>query len=80
MVSHVSQSEDNQHRQKTDQETGAETRIHGQGQKASQVHGDTSIKECWRVVHDSMTIWQSWLKEGWVIELPGGTGETNDVD
>lgn len=35
------------------------TRRHGQGQTAGQVPGDPSGTECWRVVHDATTIWQS---------------------
>ena len=45
-------------RQKAGQFTGAETRRHGQGQKAGQVPGDLAGTECWRVVHDATTIWQ----------------------
>ena len=45
-------------RQKAGQVTGAEMRGRGQGQKAGQVPGDPSGTECWRVVHDTMSIWQ----------------------
>ena len=45
-------------RQKAGQVTRAETRRRGHGQKADQIPGNSSGKECWRVVHDAITVRQ----------------------
>ena len=45
-------------RQRAGQVTNAEMRRCGQGQKAGQVVGDPPRTECWRVVHNTTTIWQ----------------------
>ena len=45
-------------RQKAGQVTGAETRRCCHGQKAGQVPGDPSRTGCWKVVYDTMPIWQ----------------------
>ena len=60
--------------QRADQVTGAETRRCGQGQKAGQVPGDPSGTECWRVVHDTTTIWQRVSVEE-LVERRLGDGE-----
>ena len=47
-----------------------------------QVPGDLSRKECWRVVHDAMTIWQRVAVEELVkrrLGQLGGIGKSNDL-
>ena len=55
-------------------------RRHDRGQKGSQVQGDLSGTESWRVVHDVTTIWQRVRVEELVKRRLRGTGECNDLD